>query len=71
MAKKSGHLPRAAVIRLMKKAGNMRVEKGAVEELRNFLEDKAAETAKKAAGLAGFAKRKTITKEDVGLAATE
>jgi histone H3/H4 len=66
-----GELPRAAVFRLMKKASGARMEKEAIEELGSFLEDTAIAMSKRAAELAKFAKRKTVTKEDVSLAATE
>lgn len=70
-ADERGVLPRAAVLRLMKKAGRFRLERGAVAELHAFLEATAKETAKRAGVLARYAKRKTVSREDVSLGATE
>ncbi len=67
----SSLLPKATVFRIMKKATGLRVEKDAVLELGAFLEEVGTRTAKRAATLATFAKRKTVTKEDVSLAATQ
>lgn len=64
-------LPRAGVVRLMRKGGKFRFEKEAVSELHSFLEATAADIAKRSGKLASLAKRKTVTKEDVGFASTE
>jgi histone H3/H4 len=67
----SGALPRAAVFRILKKSTGLRVEKDAVIELKAFLEEVGEETTRRAANLAAFAKRKTLTKEDISLGATQ
>lgn len=68
---KDALLPRAGVIRLAKKAGKARFEKTAISELHNFLVLSGEDLARRSARLAGIAKRKTITKEDVNFATTE
>ncbi|MFH0961381.1 MAG: histone [archaeon] len=70
-SREKGLLPRAGVVRLMRKAGRARFERESVEELHNFLEQTAKRLAAKSGVLAGIGKRKTITKEDVNFAATE
>lgn|GEM_PF-6770453 len=64
-------LPRAGVVRLARKGGKFRFEKNAISELHSFLEATASDIAKRSGRLASLAKRKTITKEDVGFASTE
>lgn len=62
-------LPLAPVERIMKKAGIERASPESVQELADTLEEIGTEIARKASELAAFAKRKTVTDEDVKLAA--
>jgi histone H3/H4 len=64
-----GELPKAAVERLIKGAGASRVSASAVEALSEILEDVAMDVASQSASLARHAGRKTVTADDVKLAA--
>ena len=64
-------LPLAAVERLIKKAGAERVSADAVKALAEILETFAEDVAERAVRYANYAKRKTITREDIELAASE
>lgn len=68
---KMAELPLAVVIRMIKSAGAERVSEDAGEALRDVLEAKAEEVAKKAISLANHAKRKTLKKEDIAEAVKE
>ncbi len=62
-------IPLAAMEKIIRKSGNVRVSDSAKEELRNILVEKAEEITKKARMLSNHAGRKTIKEEDVKLAA--
>lgn len=62
-------IPLAALERIMKKAGALRVGEDAKIAMRDHLEGRAAEIIKKANLLAEHAKRKTVLKEDITLSA--
>ena len=64
-------IPQAAVNRLIKKAGADRVSPDSVRVLSEILEDIANDIASRAVRMARYAKRKTITREDIELAASE
>ncbi|MBS7622654.1 histone family protein [Candidatus Bathyarchaeota archaeon] len=64
-----GDLSTAAVHRLIEKAGASRVGDGAVEALREVLEDMAVQISKDAIELASHAGRRTVRAEDIKLAA--
>ncbi|MDD5332055.1 MAG: NFYB/HAP3 family transcription factor subunit [Candidatus Nanoarchaeia archaeon] len=67
---KNNILPLAAMENLLKiKANAPRVSNSAKEELRNILEDYAEKIGEMAVKLAAHSKRKTVTGEDIRLAA--
>ncbi len=68
---KSKIIPLAAVERLMKKAGAARVSPKAVRALADTLEEIAEDIAVRSVRYANYAKRKTITRADIELAASE
>jgi histone H3/H4 len=61
-------LPKAAIVRIAKKAGAERVGEDAADALVKVAEAYIADLSKKAAGFAAHAGRKTIKAEDVKLA---
>lgn len=70
MAKDKKVITKTALRRLMKNEGRATiVALTAILELREYLNDTAIEITKKALTLAKHAKRKTITKADIKLAA--
>ncbi len=64
-----GELQLAPVDRLIRKAGAERVSDEAVKVLANLLEDLAKQITEAAVQYARHAKRKTITADDIKLAA--
>jgi histone H3/H4 len=64
-----GELPLAAIERIMKKAGAERISMDAITSLAEILEDIGIKITIEAIELAKHAKRKTIKKEDIKLAA--
>ena len=64
-------LPLAIMEKLLKEAGAERVSQDAKEALAEVLEDYALELGKDAAKFSQHAKRKTVRKEDVKLAAAD
>ncbi len=65
----NGDLSTAAVHRLIEKAGAARVGDGAVEALREVLENVAVQISKDAIDFASHAGRRTVRAEDIKLAA--
>ena len=64
-------LPLAPLDRIFRKVGAKRVSESATRALREILEELALEIAKEALILANHAKRKTVIREDVILAARQ
>ncbi|MBI3588626.1 histone family protein [Candidatus Micrarchaeota archaeon] len=62
-------IPLAPIERLIRKAGAERVSEDASEALADVLEEVAQDISQKAAHLAQHAGRKTVTAEDIKLAA--
>jgi len=62
-------LPLAPVDRLIRKAGAYRVSEKAAQALREILEEIAIEISREAIELANHANRRTVTDEDIKLAA--
>lgn len=61
-------LPNAPIERIIRKAGAERVSEGAVDELREAVEEAGAEIATEASRLAEHAQRNTITRDDIEMA---
>jgi len=61
-------LPNAPVERIIRNAGADRVSEDAVEELKDAVEDLAAELAADASEMADHAERNTVKKEDIEMA---
>ena len=64
-----GHIPLAAMEKLLKDAGAERVGEDAKEELQRVLEEHAKRIGTHAAELASHASRKTVRADDIRLAA--
>ncbi len=64
-------IPMAAVERLMKRAGAERISPAAVKVLADFLEEAADDIATRAVRYANYAKRKTVNRADIEMAASE
>ncbi len=64
-----GELSTAAIHRLIEKAGATRVGNGAVEALREVIENIAVQISKDAIEFASHAGRRTVRAEDIKLAA--
>ncbi|MCS7135969.1 MAG: NFYB/HAP3 family transcription factor subunit [Nitrososphaerota archaeon] len=62
-------LSTAPIHRIIKKAGAARVSEEAAEELRRVLEEVGLAVAKEALGLASYAGRRTVKREDIERAA--
>ena len=61
-------LPKAPLVRIMKKAGIIRANRDAISAFGEAVEEIGEEIAKKSVELSRFAKRSTVKKEDVKLA---
>ena len=61
-------IPKAPVARIIKESGAERVSSDATDALVNYLEEEAADIAKKAIEYAKLAKRQTVKAEDIELA---
>lgn len=61
-------LPDAPVDRIIRKAGAKRVSEGAVEELRDAIQELGEEISQDAVEMAQHANRNTVKKEDIELA---
>ena len=66
---KLGELPLASVERIIRNAGAERVSQDAIITLADILEDICMDISKESIELAKHAKRKTVKREDVKLAA--
>jgi len=64
-------LPLAPLKRILKHAGGERVSEGAVEQLRDEVEDRAHAMAERARDYAQHADRKTVQREDIEAARRE
>lgn len=62
-------LSSAPIHRIIKKAGAARVSEDAAEELKRVLEEVGLAVAKEALGLANYAGRRTVKREDIERAA--
>ncbi len=62
-------LPLAAVDRLIRKGGGMRVSEDAATQLADILEEHAVKISRMSTEFAKHANRKTVTGEDIKLAA--
>jgi histone H3/H4 len=69
MGRKGSTIPKAAVARLVVKAGAKRVSADAVDELTDVLREFSFKVSSKAAEIAKHAGRKTILDGDIKLAA--
>ena len=69
MGRKGSTIPKAAVARILVKAGAKRISAGAVDTFTDVLTDIALKIATKAAQISKHAGRKTIHEGDVRLAA--
>ena len=67
----AGDFPVATVKKLMKKAGIERASDEAAETLADSLNEIGFKISKKAVDLMYHAKRRTVTKEDIRLAASQ
>ena len=63
-----GELPLAAVDRIIRKAGGIRVSEDAVSVLAGILEEEGIKISQQAAIFAKHANRKTVTDADIKLA---
>jgi DNA-binding protein len=63
-----GELPLAAVDRIIRKAGDIRVSESAVGELAEVLEEHGIKISRSASEFAKHANRKTVTAADIRLA---
>lgn len=61
-------LPTAAVDRVIRKGGAVRVSEGAARVLAEYLEEEGIKVAQRAVNFATHAKRRTVTEEDIRLA---
>ena len=69
--RKNRTIPFAAVERLARKAGAERISSSAIKELSEVLFDFAKDVALRAVKYSKYAKRSTIKREDIELAASE
>ena len=67
--KREKDLPLAPFFRILKNMGASRVSKEAAEEFRDLVEDLCSEIAREAWDLTLHARRKTVMREDIQLAA--
>jgi len=65
----NGEISSAPIHRIIRKAGASRVSEDAAEELKRVLEEVGLSVAKEALGLAQYAGRRTVKREDVERAA--